>query len=479
MIVPVTLTCLLAALASVPFSIGSSAVVTRSEVGLKWIQDDSRVPNYDSVGMHLEVKTVFDEARERVAVSPEDPSTWWKLGALYDAHELHRQAEICYRRAHVLDPKDFGSVYLLAIVSVHLGLPLETTVALFRTAVALRPDYAPVFLNMGNALAREGNISEAREAYKQALSINKNFFAAHLRIGQILLVTGELEEARDHLLKAWQGAADDSEINASLAQVYMRLGDRTLAREYAERTRSMSRSLSYYDRVRSEMLALALDTYSRVSRARKAFEQGEFDKALIELETILRLHPTQAEAHVMLGGILLQKGQLKEALIHLEKSVLHSPQDADKRLVYGQALLNSSLDDPAALKKSVQILRSGVQLDPADDEIREVFAIALARRGRHDQSLIQFERAAANGRQLSEMAYSLWGSVLGVEGHLQQAHDCFRDAFMKLPESSELCFNLAVAMDQLGRAKEAIAQYELAIELGTTMPAKERADALR
>ncbi|MFT5286643.1 MAG: tetratricopeptide (TPR) repeat protein [Planctomycetota bacterium] len=476
---PVALSCLLSALCSVSPLRGSTVVANSTFAIVAGTQSEPKVPTFDSVGMHPEVKIVFDSARAKVEETSADPDAWRKLGALFDAHDLHRQAEVCYRRAHELDPKDFGAVYLLAIVSDQLGLPLETTVALFRAAIALRPDYAPVFLNMGNALARNGMISEAREAYEQALSINENFYAVHRRMGQILLITDELEEARDHLLKAWEGAADDSEINASLAQVYMRLGDRTLAREYAERTRGMSPSLAYRDKVREEVMALALSTVSRISRAREAFQRGDIESAIEELEGILRLHPTQAEAHVMLGGILLQKDQLERALKHLEQAVAHSPQDAGKRLVYGQALLRSSQSDPASVKKAVQILRSAVQLDGADDEIREVFAIALAIRGRHEQALKHFERAAAGGRKLSESAYSLWGSVLGVEGQMEEAYECFRTGWEHLPKSALLCFNLAVALEQLDRVEEAIVKYELAIELGTEMPAKERLHALR
>ena len=475
-----SLSCCFAVLTPVssPTVVGCALVL--AEAGL--IEEQKKeiaVPTFDAVGMHPEVKAVFEEARAKVCAEPDSASSWRKLGALFDAHDLLRQAEICYRRAHELDPKDFSAIYLLAIVSDQLGHPLERTVALFNAAILLRPDYAPVYLNMGNALAREGEIGQARDAYERALSINENFYAAHRRIGQILLITDELDLAREHLLKAWEGAPDDSEINASLAQVCMRLGDRSLAREYAERTRGMSPSLAYRDRVREEVMAMALSTHSRLGRAKQAYQNDELDRAIDELKTILRLHPTQAEAHVMLGGILLQKGQAKDALLHLEQAVAHSPQDADKRLVYGQALLSSMPDNPAALKKAVQTLRSAVQLSPKDDEIREFFAIALARRGRHDQAIAQFERAAASGRQLSEAGYSLWGSVLGVEGRLQEAYERFRSAFELIPESAELCFNLAVALDQLGHTKEAIAMYERSIELGTTMPAKQRADALR
>jgi tetratricopeptide (TPR) repeat protein len=439
----------------------------------------SVAPDFDSIGMHPEVRAVFEEARERVAHSPEDASAWWKLGALFDAHDLHRQAEVCYRRAHELDPEDFRAVYLLAIVSDQLGYPLEVTVPLFREAIELRPKYAPVFLNMGNALARQGRAAEARDAYEEALEIDGGFYAAHRALGQLLLLTGEVEEAKAHLLTAWEGAPDDSGLNASLAQAYMRLGDRESAREYAERARSASPSLAYHDDVREEVMAMAVSIGARLERARRAFEIGEVGLAVDELERLLRLHPKHAEAHGMLGGILLGEGRLDEALPHLEQAVALYPRDVDKRLLLGQALLQASRDDPNRLKAALQHLRFACKLDPEDAEAREFLAIALARRGRLEPAIAAFERAAAGGRVLSEEAYCLWGSSLGQAGRLSEAYECFRGGLEHLPDSALLCFNLAVALEQLGRTEEAIATYLRAEEMGTTMPARERANALR
>jgi Flp pilus assembly protein TadD len=448
-------------------------------LALSLLQGDARpVPDFDAEGMHPEVAAVFERARERARQAPRDPEAWWKLGAVFDAHDLFTQAEACYLAAHELAPDDFRYLYLLAVVSDLCGRAREVTVPLFEAALALEPGYAPAHVHFGDALARQGELDDARRAYGRAIEIEPSLYAAHRSLGQVLLGLGELESARAHLEHARSAAEDDRAVNASLAHVYMRLGDRDAARKAASDAGGQSLSLSYRDPVREEVMALAVATGPRFDRATAALNAGDVEGATRELTTILRLHPDNAEALARRGVIRLEHGSLAEALVDLRQAVVHHPSDVAKRLVLGQALLRAGAADASSYRAAVQTLRTASELAPDDQDVAEAYAQALVRRGRDGAAVRQFELAGAGDRPLEETSYQLWGTALARLGRLEEALECFRDAVLFLPTSGMLRFNVGVVLVELGRLEDALVEFDRARAMGVTLAA-ERAAELR
>lgn len=71
-------------------------------------------------------------------------------------------------------------------------------VAAYQEAIALRPDYAVAYNDMGNALQQLGKLDEAIKSYFRALEIDPKLAAAHSNLGVYFRDQGELEAATAH-----------------------------------------------------------------------------------------------------------------------------------------------------------------------------------------------------------------------------------------------------------------------------------------
>ena len=64
--------------------------------------------------------------------------------------------------------------------ALHEQGKLEEVMASYNKALAIKPDYAEVYNNMGIALKEQGKLEEAIEAYTNALAIKPDYADAHI-----------------------------------------------------------------------------------------------------------------------------------------------------------------------------------------------------------------------------------------------------------------------------------------------------------
>ena len=79
---------------------------------------------------------------------------------------------------------------------------LEEAIEAYNKALAIKPDYAEAYNNMGNALKEQGKLEEAIEAYNKALAIKPDYAEAYNNMGNALKEQGKLEEAIEAYNKA-------------------------------------------------------------------------------------------------------------------------------------------------------------------------------------------------------------------------------------------------------------------------------------
>ena len=72
---------------------------------------------------------------------------------------------------------------------------LEEAIEAYNKALAIKPDYAQAYYNLGNALHEQGKLEEAIEAYNKALAIKPDYAQAYYNMGITLQEQGKLEEA--------------------------------------------------------------------------------------------------------------------------------------------------------------------------------------------------------------------------------------------------------------------------------------------
>jgi Flp pilus assembly protein TadD len=116
------------------------------------------------------------------------------------------------------------------------------------------PRLAANHSNLGYALCRAGNRTNAEQELRQAIQLDGKSLKAHFLLGVILLDQGT-EEARDHLLLAQN---DASQARLALAVYYNRLGQEAAAREALKAYLELHASVDSTDAARWVAHAAAL-----------------------------------------------------------------------------------------------------------------------------------------------------------------------------------------------------------------------------
>lgn len=107
----------------------------------------------------------------------------------------------------------------------NLGLVLiqqeraEEAIAHFRKAVAIKLDYADAHNNLGSAFFQQGRLDEAIAQYQKALAIKPDDADVHDHLGNALIQQGRVAEALSHFQKELTVKPDDAGVQNKLAWV--------------------------------------------------------------------------------------------------------------------------------------------------------------------------------------------------------------------------------------------------------------------
>ncbi len=151
----------------------------------------------------------------------------------------------------------------------------------YRKILALRPDIAEAYNNLGNVLLNQGKLAEAEAAYAQALSLKPGLYQTHNSLGRVFREQGKLDQAVARYQHAIALAPGYAEAHNNLANVLKQQGKFDLA-------------LASYERA----LALRPDFAEALHNLGNTLaQQGKFDEAMARFDQALDLKPDYAEAH--------------------------------------------------------------------------------------------------------------------------------------------------------------------------------------
>jgi tetratricopeptide (TPR) repeat protein len=345
-------------------------------------------PDPDLNAMEPQVAELLSRARQEV-LENDSSSTWGFLGSVYDAHGLLADAEDCYRRASELDPKAFDWIYLLAVVREVRGAETDEVVALFGHAADLKPDYPPIHVRLGAALALRGEHERARKAFERAVSLAPRSAVAHRGLGQVLLALGAADRAAEHLSRAVELQPADLSAHVGLTQAYTRLGSDERARETDERSKGLQPINTLDDRIYGERVFMRSVSSSRAfSRAQAALRIGAWPQAVQDLALVLRARPDDASAHYWKGTAHQRLEQRQSALEHLSRAVEFEPGMVPARLQLGGLLLAEGRHAEA-----VEHYERAAELRPSDADAHHGLGLAYEGIGRLAEARLHYEAA--------------------------------------------------------------------------------------
>ena len=248
-----------------------------------------------------------------------------------------------------------------------LAKPIEST-AEFDQALALRPDYAPIYLSAGLAAANFDNLSRASEMLSKALRLDPALPGLRYNYALVIARAGQYAEseeqadmelaskspgqstpaelwklkARDaYYQKKWQDTVDSYnkvlEFQPDWAEAYAAIGEALLF---------MNRSQQSENALRK---ALALDPKDGAAHeilAKLCQDEGKEDEAIAEFEVAIRLRPTDKEAIYRLFRIYSKKGDTANAarLQNQLKETITSNLAESMNQAKGTALNNTGME---------------------------------------------------------------------------------------------------------------------------------------
>ena len=281
--------------------------------------------------------------QQLLALRPDLANTWFNLALLLRRVGAYDAALEAYRQALVRGVDGPEEVHLNrgVIFAEDLNQPTAAAHEL-GLALALRPDYTPAWLNLGNLHEDTGDRPKAVAAYERLLTLEPNCHTALARLARLCAPDDDragrlIERLKAALVGTDVTDADKADLSFALAQLLDTRGDYDAAFAAATAGNAFSRcsaGQAVYDRAHQAaqidriMAAYPRRTTDDCTRddLRPLFICGMFRSGSTLVERILAAHP-----RVMAGGELDFFPALARSLATPPGPFLRRP-EADERL---------------------------------------------------------------------------------------------------------------------------------------------------
>ena len=186
---------------------------------------------------------------------------------------------------------------------------------------------------------------------------------------------------------------------------------------------------------------------------RHADAQRAYERVLVE-------EPENADAHHLLGQLLVNENRATEAVHHLEKAVELFPTEALYLRTLGIALRRQN-----RFQDSARAFARADAAKPDDPVIKTNLADTLSAAGLYQQA-VPFYRQALSLQADSPIIRRNLAHCLSMMGQHSDAAREYRTVLQQSPEDSRSHVRLGDVLRELGKTDEAVAAYEAAMESG-------------
>ncbi len=177
---------------------GAPAGVSGGEPRLDGAGVSGGEPRLDGAGAATAAAGAASANSVRVLTSKQEAEGWFAEGLrLEEKPETLEQAIAAYRQAIALNPEAAGAFINLGTIYYNLHR-LSDAENCYRAAAEIDPQYALAFFNLGNVFDERGGLEEARRNYEVALRINPQYADAHYNLALVLEKLGQRGKALHH-----------------------------------------------------------------------------------------------------------------------------------------------------------------------------------------------------------------------------------------------------------------------------------------
>jgi tetratricopeptide (TPR) repeat protein len=229
---------------------------------------------------------------------------------------------------------------------------------------------------------------------------------------------------------------------------------------YAARSSIFSEHEMYQEAELDAEKALALDSakidyYRLLSNA--YFDNNHSLSAIKTAEKAIEKFPEQEGLYLMLGEMLLYLNQYQDGLLTIDKLMKVRPNQPDGLFIQGQIL--KMMGDTL---KALDRFQTVVEQDA--DHLDAYLQLALLTKNRKDDLNIRYLDNALRIDSLNETALLAKAQHYHLNGRFEEAQKAYETAIIRVPQSYELNYNLALMFLELGDNAEKAGKVEAAEE---------------
>ena len=250
-------------------------------------------------------------AQRAVDLLPSSSQAWSQLGLIYAQEQKFESALAAHQHACQLDPQDVWTAQRVGQTLLRLGRPAEA-IREYRRALAVKPRFGPVWLDLGEALEAQNQKAEAEECYRKALTNRIHVASELVTLARFCQSRGWSEAACTNFLEAVQLSPLEPSLHLEAGQSLAAL------RRDAQAAEQFAKSVQL-----SPDFAQAHFLYG-VELGRL----GQDTNAEVQFRQALQLVPEAVEARLNLGISLFYQNRTNEALVEFEKVLERQPQNA-------------------------------------------------------------------------------------------------------------------------------------------------------
>ncbi|HYI93042.1 MAG TPA: tetratricopeptide repeat protein, partial [Bryobacteraceae bacterium] len=220
--------------------------------------------------------------------------------------------------------------YLRARVHSEAG-EMKEAEAQLRRAVALRPEFAEAWSDLGQARDDIGDDAGALSALQRSVEINPDGAVARTRLGSLYLRLGKAQDAIPHLERAVRLSPDNQTALNSLQLALREIGQ-------TDRADQVKTQLAEIFRKRDRASEHALSAVKLNNEGSELEKAGNLAGAAEKYRAALQLNPGHAGIRVNYAIALLRLGKWELGLKELRESVRQDPSNEKFRRALEDAL---------------------------------------------------------------------------------------------------------------------------------------------
>jgi tetratricopeptide (TPR) repeat protein len=329
------------------------------------------------------------------------------------------EAEMACRQVLAVWPRQRDAAYLLGLMAYTYG-NLDLAIAHVREACRSPRAPAVYFSDLAEMCRQKGLLVEAEEAGRRAVALAPNLAAAWNNLGIVLQEMLKLDESRLCIERALELEPNNAEALNNLANTFKRLG---LAAEAEKRWNA----------------ALALkpeyaEAYSNLSNLLN--DQGEYERAESMARRAVELNPRLADANINLAAAYTVRHRHADALQVLDALLAFAPGHA--RALAVRALTLKELD---RLDEALDAAKRAALAAPEGPEAQNAIGQVFQAMGEFEPALAAYDRAAALPGPAQMDATANRGALFMEFGRKAEAAEAMEEAARAFPHAPGILFS--------------------------------------